>query len=288
MSVTRGPHADHLARPYGSAFARPVRRSWLTHRLDRDRPLGRVVCFCGVFVLLFVLWMALAPFFPSYMLPSPASVFGAIGLNFQMGILPTFIAESVRHLLIAGLVGILIGIPMGLLIGFVRPVAAFFYPLLNFLQALSGIAWLPMIIVWFGFTENALLAVVDYTALFPVIFSTMTGVQTIPRIYGNAVRTLGGNRWTIIRDVLLPGALPNIVTGVRLGTAYSWRALIAGEMLIGANGLGFMIFNAGAQGQTQEIVAGMLIIGTLWLLLDQLFLRPFEVITIERWGLVGR
>ena len=287
--MVRGPEAHRVDAPLRPApDARPVRRSRLGRALHRTTRLGRVVRFCGAFVLLFALWVALAPFLPAYMLPSPGAVFGAMGSNLAMGMLPTFVAESVRHLLIASAIGVVVGVPVGLLIGFVRPISAFLYPLLNFLQALSGIAWLPMIIVWFGFTEAALLAVVDYTALFPVIFSTVTGVQTIPRIYSSAVRTLGGSRWTIIRDVLLPGALPNIVTGVRLGIAYSWRALIAAEMLIGANGLGFMIFNAGAQGQTQEIIAGMLIIGLLWLLLDQLFLRPFEVVTVERWGLVGR
>jgi NitT/TauT family transport system permease protein/taurine transport system permease protein len=185
-------------------------------------------------------------------------------------------------------VGIVLGVPIGLLLGFSRRLSAFFQPILKFFQGLSGIAWLPIIIVWFGFTENTITAAVNYTILFPVIFNTMIGVRTVPRIYSSAVRTLGGSQWTIVRDVLVPGALPNIVTGIRLGIAYGWRALIAAEMLIGANGLGYMIFSAQRQGETQHIIGGMLIIGALWLLLDQLFLRPFEQATVQRWGLVRR
>jgi NitT/TauT family transport system permease protein/taurine transport system permease protein len=143
-------------------------------------------------------------------------------------------------------------------------------------------------LVWFGFGERTILAAVNYTVLFPVIFNAMLGVRSVPRIYVNALRTLGGSRWRIVRDVLLPGALPNIATGMRLGLAYGWRALIAAEMLVGANGLGFMIFNAQNFHLTARIMLGMTIIGLLWLLLDYFVLRPLEEATIARWGLVQR
>jgi NitT/TauT family transport system permease protein/taurine transport system permease protein len=257
-------------------------------RLHRVRWLLPPFRFFGAFALLLAVWLALAPPLPAYILPAPAAVLGALAEDFSMGMLPTYVGDSVRHLLVASAVGIAIGVPCGLVIGFSGRVSAFFYPLLRFFQGLSGIAWLPMIIVWFGFTENTITAAVNYTILFPIVFNTMVGVRTVPRIYSSAVRTLGGTQWTVVWDVLVLGALPNIVTGIRMGIAYGWRALIAAEMLIGANGLGYMIFSAQRQGQTQHIIAGMLIIGALWLMLDQLFLRPFEVATVQRWGLVRR
>lgn len=257
-------------------------------RLYRAGWFLRLARFVSSFVLLLAIWLSLTPLLPAYVLPAPTAILEALFDSAAVGILPTFVGDSMRHLLSAALVGIVIGVPFGLLPGFSRRVSDFCYPLLNFFQALSGIAWMPMIIVWFGYNERSIIAAVNYTVVFPIIFNSMVGVRTIPRIYGDAVLTMGGNRWTIIRDVLIPGALPNIVTGIRLGLAYGWRALIAAEMLVGANGLGFMIFNAGAQGETQVIIAGMLVIGTLWLLLDQFFLRPFEVATIQRWGMVRR
>jgi ABC-type nitrate/sulfonate/bicarbonate transport system permease component len=121
-----------------------------------------------------------------------------------------------------------------------------------------------------------------------VIFNALLGVRSLPPLYANALRTLGAGRWRIVRDVVLPGALPSIATGMRLGLAYGWRALIAAEMLVGAHGLGFMIFNAQSFHLTARIMLGMGLIGLLWVVLDYFLLRPLEEATIARWGLVQR
>jgi NitT/TauT family transport system permease protein/taurine transport system permease protein len=202
------------------------------------------------------------------------------------GILPSYVQESLRHLLVASLIGIVIAVPAGLLLGMSSRAAAFFSPLLSFFASLSGIAWLPMMLVWFGFNEKTIIVSINYTVVFPVVYATLLGARTVPQVYINAVRTMGGGRWRLIRDVIVPGALPNIITGVRLGIAYGWRALIAAEMLVAANGLGFLIFNARSVGDLSSVIFGMLVIGTLWLAMDRLILRPIEEATIERWGLV--
>jgi NitT/TauT family transport system permease protein/taurine transport system permease protein len=225
---------------------------------------------------------------PAYVLPPPLAVLGSGSELIAKGILPMYVGESVRRIVLAAGLALLVGVPAGLLLGLSRRIADVMYPLLNFFQSVSGIAWLPLMLVWFGFGERTILAAVNYTVLFPVIFNAMLGVRSVPRIYLNALRTLGGSRWRIVRDVLLPGALPNIATGMRLGLAYGWRALIAAEMLVGANGLGFMIFNAQNFHLTARIMLGMTIIGLLWLLLDYFVLRPLEEATIARWGLVQR
>lgn len=225
---------------------------------------------------------------PDYFLPSPAAVLASGADLIRKGILPVYVAESLRRILLAAVTGFVIGVPIGLVLGMSPRVADFFYPLLNFFQSVSGIAWLPLMLVWFGFGERTILAAVNYTVLFPVIFNTMLGVRSVPRIYVSALRTLGASRWRIARDVVAPGALPSIATGMRLGLAYGWRALIAAEMLVGANGLGFMIFTAQNFHLTARIMLGMAIIGALWLLLDYFVLRPIEQATIARWGLVQR
>lgn len=225
---------------------------------------------------------------PDYFLPPPTAVLGALAELATKGILPTYVAESLRRIVLAGLLGLVVGVPLGLFLGISRRVADFVYPVLNFFQSISGIAWLPLILVWFGFGERTILIAVNYTVLFPLIFNALLGVRSVPPIYANALRTLGASRWRIGWDVLLPGALPNIATGMRLGLAYGWRALIAAEMLVGAHGLGFMIFNAQNFHLTARIMLGMGIIGVLWLLLDYFLLRPLEDATIARWGLVQR
>ncbi len=225
---------------------------------------------------------------PDYFLPPPSAVLSAFVGLMAKGMLPTYIGESLRRILLAALLGLFVGVPIGLTLGISRRIADFAYPVLNFFQSVSGIAWLPLMLVWFGFGERTILIAVNYTVLFPVIFNALLGVRSVPQIYVNALRTLGASRWRIVRDVLVPGALPNIAMGVRLGLAYGWRALIAAEMLVGANGLGFLIFNAQAFHLTARIMLGMGIIGALWVILDYFLLRPLEEVTIARWGMVQR
>jgi taurine transport system permease protein len=225
---------------------------------------------------------------PDYYLPPPSAVAAAFVELVVKGILPIYVGESLRRILLAAVFALVVGVPLGVLLGMSRRVADFFYPILNFFQSVSGVAWLPLMLVWFGFGERTILVAVNYTVVFPVALNALLGVRSVPRIYVNGLRTLGASRWRITRDVILPGALPNIATGMRLGLAYGWRALIAAEMLVGAHGLGFMIFSAQNFHLTARIMLGMTVIGALWLVLDYFVLRPLEQATIERWGLIQR
>ena len=252
--------------------------------------LWRLLRAAGSFLILIAIWALISRFadLPDYFLPSPLAVATSVGDLVTKGVLTAHLRASLLHLLIAALTGIAVAVPLGLAIGLNRYAAGFFYPLFNFFQSISGIAWTPLLIIWFGFSELTIIIVVNYTVLFPVVFNTMIGARTVPRTYINAVLTLGGSRWRVIRDVIVPGALPNIVTGVRLGLAYGWRALIAAEMLVAADGLGYMIFSAQASHLTSRIMVGMVIIGLLWMFIDQFLLRPLEEVTIQRWGMVHR
>ena len=225
---------------------------------------------------------------PAYMLPPPTAVLAAFQELVAKGILPTYVMESLRRMVTAAVVAFAIGVPVGLALGMSRRLAEFTYPILNFFQSVSGIAWLPLMLVWFGFGERTILVAVNYTVFFPVALNALLGVRSVPRIYVNGLRTLGASRFRIAREVILPGALPSIATGMRLGLAYGWRALIAAEMLVGAHGLGFMIFTAQNFHLTARIMLGMAVIGALWLVLDYFVLRPLEQATIERWGLIQR
>ena len=242
------------------------------------------------FALLVAVWWAVEIAFrlSPTVLPSPWQTVSATWPLIQRGILPDYVTSSLTRMAIAGLFGVAAGVPMGLLLGSNRYVSVAFAPFLNFFQALSGIAWLPLMLVWFGFGEKTIQAVILYTVFFPVAFNTMIGVRTVPLHYAHALRVLGAGRLRLIRDVWVPGALPSILLGLRLGIAYGWRALIAGEMVVGAGGIGFLLFQARSFHQTDRIMDGMILIGLLWLLIDLGFLRPVERATIERWGMLQR
>jgi taurine transport system permease protein len=145
---------------------------------------------------------------------------------------------------------------------------------------------LPLAIIWFGFTHTTTLVVVIYTLVVPIVFNTMVGVRTIPENYVLALRSLGASRLRIVKDVFLPGALPSIVVGLRLGMGYGWRALIAAEMLVRKGGLGDLIFGARTFGQIDRIMVGMVVIGALYLTVDRLIVQPIENMTVARWGVL--
>ncbi len=244
--------------------------------------------FLFPFAVLLAVWAAVKGGFglPDNTLASPMQALRALGAVVQSGVLPAYVSASLARLTVGCLLAVAIGLPVGILLGLTRYGARMFEPFLRFFQAVSGIAWLPMAIIWFGFTNATVFVVIVYTALIPIVFSTMTGVRTVPPILSQAVATMGGGRGRVIRDVYLPGALPSIVVGCRLGVGYGWRALIAGEMLTGKAGLGFLIFDARRFDRIDRIIAGMLVIGTLYLIIDRLLLAPVEEATAQRWGSV--
>ena len=243
-------------------------------------------------VILFVLaaWATISVTIPrpDRYLPSPLSVVLSSEDLLWKGILPNYLGQTLWRLITGSLIGLALGIPFGILVGVNRTASEIFYPILNFFQSISGIALLPIVMIWWGTTEKTVFAVILYTCFFPIAFAVLTGVRSTPFIYVNALRTLGASRLRIVRDVLVPGAMPGIATGARLSIGYAWRAAIAGEMLAGRRGLGWMIFSAQQADQTAQVILGMVLIGCLWILLDRYVLRPIESDTMERWGLVQR
>jgi len=159
-------------------------------------------------------------------------------------------------------------------------------PLLTFLQSIAGIAWVPLAIIWFGIGTGSVVFVIANTIFFASIYNTVVGVQMIPAVLHRAVRTLGARGPQILWELIIPGALVQIILGLRTAMAYGWRALVAGEMIAGTTGLGYMTIEAVQWYKTDTIILGMIVIGVLWLLLDRLLFVPLERRTIHRWGLV--
>jgi taurine transport system permease protein len=140
--------------------------------------------------------------------------------------------------------------------------------------------------LWFGYGFGAITFVIFNAVFFVVTYNTLLGVSSIPMPLRHAAASLGANHWHLLTQVILPGALPNIVTGIRTGLGFAWRGLIAAEMIATNVGLGYMLFLARDFYKTEVIVFGMIVIGMIWLVIDRLVLAPIERATIERWGLV--
>jgi taurine transport system permease protein len=240
------------------------------------------------FAALIAVWWAIyasAEFSPQ-VLVSPLAVWSAFLHLVTHGVMAEYASTSLRMIGFAALLSLVVGVPVGFAVGVNRYAAHALEGFLRFLQGISGIAWLPLAIIWFGFTHTTTLVIVIYTLIVPIIFNTMIGVRAIPEHYMLALRSLGASRLRLVKDVYLPGALPSIVVGLRLGIGYGWRALIAAEMLVRKGGLGDLIFGARTFGQIDRIITGMIVIGCLYVVVDRLIVQPIENLTVARWGVL--
>jgi NitT/TauT family transport system permease protein/taurine transport system permease protein len=195
-------------------------------------------------------------------------------------------AASMLRLGLGFAVGLGLALPLGILVGVNRTASALFTPPTVFFQAIPGLAWVPLAILWLGIGHKAVTFIIFNSVFFPILFNTILGVRSIPENMVNAALCLGASPWVLVKEVYLPGALPSIVAGIRLGAGYGWRALIGGEMIATSTGLGFMIFDARQFLGTDVVILGMVAIGILWLVTDSVILRPLERRTVLRWGTV--
>jgi NitT/TauT family transport system permease protein/taurine transport system permease protein len=232
--------------------------------------------------------IAEAGIFPRVFFPGPVEVVRSFASLIYKGILPEYLEDSVVRLALGAAAGTALGIPLGALIGLSRRAHALVWPVLLFFQAIGDIAWLPILLIWFGFGLTTMTFVLVYTVLFPVVLNTALGVRSVPLELTRAAQSLGASPLRILFEVTLPGALANIVTGLRNGLGYGWRALIAAEMIVGTSGIGFMMFDARRAGSVVEILVGMIVLGLLWYVVDGWVLVPLERATVQRWGLVTR
>jgi len=240
------------------------------------------------FIPLLIAWTLVTELavFPRVFLPGPVDVVNAFGTLTYKGILTQYLEDSVVRLAVGAAFGIAIGIPLGVLVGLSDRVRQAVWPLLLFFQAIGDIAWLPILLVWFGFSLTTMTLVIVYTVLFPIVLNTSLGVRSVSTDLHRAALSLGASKLRVVWEVVLPGALPNIMTGLRNGLGYGWRALIATEIIVGTSGIGFMMFDARRAGSVVEILLGMVVLGTLWYVVDSWVLAPIERATGKRWGLV--
>lgn len=248
----------------------------------------KVVTAMAPFVVVLLVWELIADIglLPRTLLPAPHSLGGAAGdLMGSQGLLSSVLV-TLRRVVIGGAVGLVGGVILGSTVALNRRLAYVLEPFISFFQAVGEIGWLPVLLLWLGFNDSTIVVAVAYTVLFPVFFGTVSGFETIPVNLANSVRTLGAGRLNVLREVMLPGALPAIFTGFRTGLGFGWRTVILAELLVGGHGLGVLLFEGRQAYRTDWIMVEMIVIGVIWLALDGLVLKPLENRTVERWGVL--
>ena len=265
-----------------AVIVRPRRVAHWRHAIWRMLP---ALPFLALLLGWSLYWWAARP--SAATLPSVGAVVQVIGELAGDGRLTQHMLASLWRLVLGAGLGIITGVVGGFLAGLYRPLAEFLNPLVVFFSALSGIIWLPLMIGWLGIGTALAVFLIWNTVFFIVFQNTVLGVQLIPELLEQGVSCLGAGRLEIIRSVILPGALPYVLTGIRSGLGFGWRALIAAELVGAPNGLGQMIFNAAEYHRSDIIIAGCIIIGTIAVTMDRWLLYPIERRTVQRWGLIA-
>ncbi len=246
----------------------------------------RRVAFYGVLVLA---WhgLALSGIWPSYALPGPLDVINSLASGFQDGSFLQAILVSIQRLVIGYSISLVIGVTLGILIGRNRIVEETLGSLVLGLQALPSICWLPLAILWLHLSEQAVIFVVVMGALFSITLGVDAGVKNTPPVYLKAARNMGARGIALATQVILPAALPAILSGLKQGWSFAWRSLMAAELLYYTVSLGNLLNNARDLDDTSQVIAIMLIIIAIGVAIDSLIFNPIERVVRERWGLSG-
>jgi len=239
------------------------------------------------FLFLILLWegVYLLAVWPPYLFPSPITVVRDFIDGFFTGNYVHAIFASLRRIVIGYGISLIIGIPFGLFLGRIRFLQDTVGALLLGFQALPSICWLPLALLWFGLSEDAIIFVVIMGAVLSIVLSTADGVKNTPPLYLRAAKTMGSRGLDLYLRVVLPAALPSILSGMKIGWSFAWRSLMAGELLYVSLGLGHLLSIGRELNDMGEVVAIMMIIVALGLTIDFLFFARGEKILRERWGL---
>jgi NitT/TauT family transport system permease protein len=241
------------------------------------------------FIVVFAIWEIVAQLgiFPPRLFPSLLTVAQAFVSLTVEGILPHHALDTIFRLLAGFALAGLVGVTLGILMGRSRRFEDIVLPLVSVLAPIPGIAWAPLFLLWFGLGSRPAMLLVAFVSAFPIIFNTWTGVKAVKEIWVRSAQAMGANDRRLFVKVIVPGALPYILTGLRLGLAQAWRALVGVEMLAAVPwGLGWMIFGAREFLNTDVMLAGVVVIGALGLALEKLVFQRLEQFTVMRWGMM--
>jgi NitT/TauT family transport system permease protein len=181
---------------------------------------------------------------------------------------------------------VFIGLPLGVLMGRFRAVENFVLPLSSALMPIPSLAWIPVFILWFGLGNTVTVLIVFYAALFPMLLNTWTGVRSVNPIWLRAAGAMGADERAMFWKVIIPGASPFIIAGLRQSFLRSWIAVIGAEMLAGSDwGLGWVIFDAKEFLNTDVMLASLIVIGCIGFVTERLVFGSIERATIYRWGM---
>lgn len=248
--------------------------------------LNRILPPLAVIAAIIAAWWGIVVYTQSPFFPTPWQVVtGTLELA-EDGTLWEHITASLTRVGIGFGLALLVGIPLGLWMGWVDAAYRTLNPIFQMLRPISPIAWIPLAILWFGVGDVSPIFLIFISSVFPLIVQTTSGVHTIDRRYLRAAANFGVPRGVLFRRVVIPAVLPEIIIGMRIGLGVAWLVVVAAEMIALRSGLGYLIMDSRNAGNRYDLViAAMILIGLIGLLLDGVT-RLLEKLKTVRWRYV--
>ena len=243
----------------------------------------RILPSIAVIALLVIVWWAVVAATASVVFPTPWQVVTGTAELVRDGTLFEHIFASLFRVGVGFGLAVLVAVPLGLWMGWVKGAYVTLNPLFQMLRPISPIAWIPIAILWFGVGNVSPIFLIFLASVFPMVVQTTVGVHTIEKRYLRAAANFGVPRSVLFRQVVIPAVLPQIIVGMRIGLGVAWLVVVAAEMIALRSGLGYLIIDSRNAGNRYDLViAGMIIIGLIGLLLDGL-MRMLEGLNMVRW-----
>ena len=246
-----------------------------------------LVGFLSLAAVVGVYWyMALRPGTNPALVPAPPAILKALREEIASGDLLVNTVASLKRVVIGFCIGASLALVLGALAGWFRYAGYVLNPIIDALRPVPALAYIPLVIVWVGIGEPSRIIIIVLAVFKPCVVNARAGMKEVAQIYVDAARTLGASRWRVFATVALPCAVPYFIAGLRTGVSTGFLALVAAELIAAPTGLGFMIQNAGQYFRTDVTIVGIIVIGILGALLDQLASRAGRALTA--WSEVRR
>lgn len=234
--------------------------------------------------LLLALWHYSVRWSGTKVFPSPLEVEKGTAELLRHHVLWRDIIDSLRRVALGYGTAVLIGVPLGLMLGWYPAANQVVNPVMQILRPISPIAWIPVAIIFFGVGDSAAVFLIFLGAFFPIVVACIDGVSNVPSVYRRAGRNFGLTPAQLMAKVLYPAALPQILVGLRIALGIAWLVVVAAEMIAVDSGLGFLVIDSRNSGKRYDlVVAAILLIGAIGLMLDVAF-RRLEKLRSVRWG----
>lgn len=232
-------------------------------------------------VLIIIAWYLATNFgnTPESILPKISTVIESFGAMLQSGQLWDDLSVTLLRVVKGYLVSAVIGIVLGALMGMSKTIQHLLQPIITVIRQIPIIAWIPLIILWFGIGEESKVVVIVIAALFPILVNTMSGISSTPGGFIEVAKLYKLNYWRTFIKVYLPHALPQIFVGLKLGLSVSWMAVVAAELIAASSGIGYRMSTARSLMYSEQVIVCMIVIGVIGILMDKAIGLLFKKLT---------